>query len=229
MKARDIMSPHVISVSPDADILTVANTLIRNSISAVPVVSADGKLIGIVSEGDLVRRVESHTERHRSWWLELLTSNQALADDFVKSHARKTKDVMTRNVITADPDTPVQQIANLLERNRIKRVPIIKDGQVVGIVSRANLVQALAGHSSGSGGVKPTDGKLRQAVIASLGALPWGNGLVNVIVQDGIVDLWGFAENESERNALRVAAEAIPGVRAVNDGLRIQPFVPRVI
>jgi CBS domain-containing protein len=229
MKAQDIMTSHVITVSPDADITTIGKTLVKNSISAVPVVGGDGKLVGIVSEGDLVRRAESGTERRHSWWLDLLTSDQTLAGDFVKSHARKAKDLMTRDVITAEPDTPIGDIANLLEKHHIKRVPIIKNGQLVGILSRANLVQVLASSTPGIGGIDPTDEKLREAIISNLGAQPWGNGLVNVIVQDGVVDLWGFVENETERQALRVAAETTPGVRSVNDNLRIQFFIPRVI
>jgi hypothetical protein len=189
------------------------------------VVGIDGTLLGIVSEGDLVRRAETGTEHQRSWWLQLFTSNQTRAIDFVKSHARKAKDVMTRDIVTAGPDAPVQEIANLLETYGIKRVPIIKNGQVVGIVSRANLVQALASYQPTLATVQPTDEKMRGEIISNLGAQPWGKGLVNVIVQDGVVDLWGFVDNESERQALRVAAEATPGVRAVNDQLRIQRFV----
>jgi len=225
MRAQDIMTPHVITVDPDLDVRAVAGILIKNSISAVPVVGANGKLLGIVSEGDLVRRIETGTEHQRSWWLELFTSNQARAIDFVKSHARKAKDVMTRDIVSAGPDTPVQEIANLLERYGIKRVPIIKNGQVIGIVSRANLVQALASYEPTLATVQPTDEKMRREIISNLGVQPWGKGLVNVIVQDGVVDLWGFVDNESERQALRVAAEATPGVRAVNDQLRIQRFI----
>jgi CBS domain-containing protein len=223
MKARDIMVQHVITAAPDLDVTAVANTLVKNGISALPVVDIAGKLIGIVSEGDLVRRTETGTERRRSWWLEILTDSRTEAAEFVKSHARKAKDVMTRNVVTATPETPIEEIANLLEKHGIKRVPIVENGQLVGIVSRANLVQALASSKPALVGITPTDEQLRNTIVATLGKQAWGQRLVNVIVQDGVVDLWGFVDNTDERKAIRVAAEATPGVRAVNDNLRIMP------
>jgi CBS domain-containing protein len=225
MKARDIMVEHVITVGPDMDVHAVANTLVMNGISALPVVGVDGKLIGIVSEGDLVRRMEIDTERRRSWWLDMLTSRQTLAAEYVKSHARKVKDVMTHDVVTAGPDTPLQEIASLLETHGIKRVPIMEDGQLIGIVSRANLVQAIASRAPEVADSEPADEALREVIIAKLRSKRWGTGVVNVIVQRGVVDLWGFVDNADERQAIRVAAEATPGVRAVNDNLRVQHFV----
>ena len=144
MKASDVMVSNVITVGPDASIQDVAELLLRNRISAVPVVGADGEILGIVSEGDLLNRPESETEHRRSWWLEALTSKETLAADYVKSHSRKVSDVMRRDVITAAPETPVAEVAALLEKYCIKRVPIVKDGRIVGIVSRANLLQGLA-------------------------------------------------------------------------------------
>jgi CBS domain-containing protein len=135
----------VISVRPNARVEEVASILLANRISAVPVIDEQDGLVGIVSEGDLMRRAEAGTERSRSWWLEYLTGKQVLAAEYVKSHSHKVTDVMTRSVITAKPETPLREIAVLLERKRIKRVPIVQNGKVVGIVSRANLLQALAG------------------------------------------------------------------------------------
>ncbi len=224
MKARDVMVTHVITVGPDQDVGAVARILLKNGISAVPVV--DGvKLLGIVSEGDLIRRAESGTERSPSWLMRLLTSPQQLAEDFVRSHARNVKDVMTRDVVTAGPETSLRDIANLLEKHRIKRVPIVSNGQVVGIVSRANIVQALASRGTGIAGVEPNDEKLRDAVVASLRKQPGDTSLVNVIAEGGVVTLWGFAASQEERKAIRVAAEVTPGVRAVNDNIHIRSFV----
>lgn len=225
MKAADVMVSNVITVAPDANVADVAQILLTNRISAVPVVDAHGELKGIVSEGDLLHRVEAGTERHRSWWLEFMTAKQTLASEFVKSHSRKVSDVMTRRVVTAAPDTPLDEVAGLLERNAIKRVPIVKDKKVVGIVSRANLLQALA--TLGKEPVKAPvdDSALRAKVMAELRSKPWTRpSLLNAIVRDGVVDLWGVVDSQTEKNAVRVAAEVVPGVRAVNDNLIIQPI-----
>src|SRR5262249_45413577 len=144
MKAADVMVTNVIMVGPDASVQDVARILLSSRISGVPVVGADGKLLGIVSEGDLMHRAEAGTGRKRPWWLAILTGREVLASEFIREHSRKVTDVMTRKVVTAAPDTPLSTIANLLEKNAIKRVPIVENGKVVGIVSRANLLQALA-------------------------------------------------------------------------------------
>lgn len=225
MKARDVMASFVIAVAPDLDVRAVANTLVGNNISAVPVVGLDGKLQGIISEGDLMRRAETGTERRRSWWLELFTSSQQLAAEFVKSHALKASDIMTRKVVTAGPEASLREIANLLETHGIKRVPIVQDGYVLGIVSRANLVQALASQAAELHAVPGDDSTLRESVVKNLSGQPWGKALVNVFVRDGVVDLWGLVQTDEERRAIRVTAESTPGVRAVNDNLRINTFV----
>ena len=182
-----------------------------------------GKLVGIVSEGDLVHRSETGTERQRSWWLRLMAGDDMLAADYVKAHGRKIADVMTRNVITATPDMPLDEIAILLEMNAIKRVPIMKDGQLVGIVSRANLVQAVASAAKGLE-IPLTDLGIRDKLLAHLKAQPWADtGLLNVTVSDGVVHLWGITSSEAESKAIRVAAETTPGVRTVNDHLILRP------
>jgi CBS domain-containing protein len=224
MKASDVMVRSVITVGPDLSVQAVASTLLENRISAVPVVDRDCKLVGIVSEGDLLRRAETQTERRRSWWLEALTSTQMLAAEFAKTHGHKASDVMTREVVTAAPDTPLREIADLLEKHGIKRVPIVQDGLLVGIVSRANLLQALA--SSGElFAPEKGDEALRQEVENRLKSQPWGTRPINVIVHSGVVDLWGYVDNAEEKQAIRVLAEGVPGVRAVNDNLRIDRMV----
>lgn len=218
MKARDIMTNYAISVTPDLPVQAVANTMVKNSISAVPVITSDGKLVGIVSEGDLIRRVEIGTERAKSWWLEMISSGRSLAAEFVKTHGLKAKDVMTTPVLTADPEVPVQVIADQMERYGVKRIPIVHDDQVVGVVSRANLLQALA---SGMHDVEDADEKLRERVVAELSNKSWGRGMVNVLVRNGTVDLWGVVDTEDEKKAVRIATERTPGVRTVNDNLRV--------
>lgn len=223
MKASDIMATNVVTIGASATIHDVAKLLLDKHISAVPVVSEKGELLGIVSEGDLLRRAEVGTEKRRSWWLQALTSKDALADEFVKSHADKVTDVMTYNVITAEPDATLGEIATLLEKNGIKRVPIVNAGKVVGIVSRANIIQALASIAKrGLPEVKADDADVRERILAQFKAQPWTKPLmVNVVVNDGIVDLWGVVDSQAEKRAVRVATETIPGVRLVNDNLQM--------
>ena len=221
MNAADVMVSNVIAVHADSSVMAIAEILLENRISAVPVVDASGAPIGIVSEGDLIRRVETGTERRRSWWLEFLTGKETLAREFVKSHARKATDVMTQPVISVSPQTPLGEVAALMEKHRIKRVPVIDGFKLVGIVSRANLVQALArqGGAASSGGVKDTT--LRDGLLDVLRTKSWWTNKVNIVVRDGKVELWGVVDSEAEKSAIRVAVEVTPGVRAVEDNLTV--------
>jgi CBS domain-containing protein len=221
MKARDVMVAPVITASPNASIKSVADTFLRYQISAVPVVDDKGKLVGIISEGDLLHRAEAGTEKRRPWWLRAFVGSEVLADEYVKAHARKVSDAMTKEVITASPETPLDEIAALLEKRSIKRVPIVENDQLVGMVSRANLVQAMA--SAGKALEIPlSDSTIRDRLLAHLKAQDWTHpGLLNITVNGGVVDLWGSVSSTNERKAVRVAAEATPGVRAVNDNLTL--------
>jgi CBS domain-containing protein len=219
MKAADVMVSNVISVGQDASVQEVAEVLLRNRVSAVPVLGPKAELVGIVSEGDLMRRPEAGTERRHSWWLGLIASNEGLASEYIKSHSRKVVDVMTRRVVTATPDTPVADVAALLEKHAIKRVPIVKDGKIVGIVSRANLLQALASLKNVPPGTTD-DASIRAKLTSKLANEQWTKpSLLNLIVRDGTVDLWGIAYSQTEKKAVRVLVESTPGVRAVNDNL----------
>jgi CBS domain-containing protein len=235
MKAADVMATNVISVGPEASVEDVARTLLSARVSAVPVVGPDGKLMGIVSEGDLMRRAEAGTGRRQAWWPTFprrpsldAARKERLAGEFVQEHARKVTDVMTREVVTAAPDSSLAAIAGLLETNGIKRVPIVQRGRLVGIVSRANLLQALAGRERPAQAAAPiADRKIRKKVLAQLAAEPWRTpSPVNVIVQDGTVQLWGTVASAAEKAAMRVAAEATPGVRGVDDRLTVRAARP---
>jgi CBS domain-containing protein len=231
MKARDIMVTNVIAVGPEASVQQAAEILFKNRISALPVVDEDGELIGMISEGDLARRAELETDDRRSWWLEIFArkSKERLAIEYVKSHARRVKDLMTRTVITARPGTSVRDIAALLEKNRIKRVPIVAKGRVVGIVSRANLVQALAGLREDSQPSAASDAAIRKRVMARLKSERWSrHALLNATVQDGTVTLWGIVDSRAEKEAARVAAEQVAGVRAVENNVIVQPVIAEV-
>src|SRR5262247_2677324 len=174
MHAIDVMTSEVISVDENATVPAVARLLAERGISAVPVVDKDNRVIGMVSEGDLLHRAETGTERRRSWWLDIMASTNKLAGDYVKSHSGKVKDVMTRNVLSVSETTSVADIALLLEANRIKRVPVVRDGKLVGIVSRANLVQALAMTiDKPSSGADADDRTIREKLLAKLKAQRW--------------------------------------------------------
>ncbi|MFN3657337.1 MAG: CBS domain-containing protein [Pseudolabrys sp.] len=227
MKAADVMATKVITVDADASVEMVAETLLANKISAVPVVDGTGKMLGIVSEGDLIHRVEAGTERHRSWWLALLTARETLAQDFIKSHARKASDLMSHPVVSVAPGTPLSEVAALLDKHRIKRVPVVQDGKLVGIVSRANLVQALVAQGFKTAEKKIDDAALQADVLSSLRAQPWWPTDVNVTVHDGNVELWGVVDSAVEKDAIRVAVEEIPGVRGISNYISTQQNVPR--
>jgi CBS domain-containing protein len=224
MKASDIMVTDVITVQPDSTVEDVAALLLKHRISGVPVVDG-GRMVGIVSEGDLLRRAEAGTEHERSWWLQMLMGREVLAAEYTREHSRKVADLMTRDVITATPDTPVSEIAELLERNRIKRVPIVKDGKIVGLVSRANLLHALASLRKHAAAATPVaDSELRDNITERLRSEPWvRTSLINVTVTEGLVDLWGIVDSAAEKQALRVLVETTPGARAVNDNVIVRP------
>jgi CBS domain-containing protein len=219
------MVSSVITVGVNASIGEVAAILLNNNISGAPVVGEKGELVGIVSEGDLIRRPETGTSKRHSWWLELLSNERTLAAEYVKSHSRKVADVMTSDVITAKPETPLGEIAAMLERNRIKRVPIVEGGKIVGLVSRANILQALASATKKLLSLASADdSQLRKEVVARLAAEPWRPSMLTVTVQDGTVDLWGLVHSVEQKKAARLAAELTPGVRAVVDNIIIQPI-----
>ncbi len=221
MLAKDVMTTEVITVDEKTPISSVARLLAERGISAVPVIDAARRVIGIVSEGDLLHRGETGTERRRAWWLDLLASNAELARDYVKSHARTVGEVMTRDVISVSETTPIADIAILLETRGIKRVPVLRDGRLAGIVSRANLVQALAMivEEPPAGGVD--DASIRAQLLDALKGQPWAElAPANVTVRNGVVHLWNSYVSDDERRALLVAARNIPGVRRVEDHMR---------
>jgi CBS domain-containing protein len=223
MFVRDVMVAPVITVEPTASVQEAAKLFLEKRISAAPVVDGKGKLVGIVSEGDLLHRVEAGTERRHSWWLRSLIESDTLAAEYVKAHSRKISDVMTRTVITTSPQTPLHEVAAVMEKSAIRRLPVIENGQLVGIVSRANLLQAVAS-SRQTLDTAPSDKAIRDRILSSLKAEPWAHTeLLNVTVSNGVVDLWGVADSDAERKAIKVTAESTPGVSAVHDNLVSYP------
>ncbi len=223
MKARDVMVSPVITAKPSNSAKELAQIFTRHGISAVPVVDGAGKIVGIVSEGDLMRRADLGTEKRHSWWLAAFINTDTLAAEYIEARARKASDLMTAPVITASPETPLSEIATLLESNAIKRVPIVSNGQLVGIVSRANLIQAFAATPPALE-IPLSDSNIRDRLLAHLKAQPWAHlALVNVTVYDGVVRLWGMVPSQVEKQAMRVAAEQTAGVRSVSDHLVVRP------
>jgi CBS domain-containing protein len=224
MKAKHVMVSPVITGQADMTVREVAKVLSENRISAIPIVDDAGNVIGIVSEGDLIRRAEIGTQKHRSWWLLLFTSNVQLAEEYARAHARKVRDLMTHEVISVEPQTSLSAIAQLLERHHIKRVPVLESGKLVGIVTRGNLVQAIA--TAPQKGHRPLgDEEIRTKIQKRLEAESWSNSaFINVTVSEGEVNLWGIVRSEAERNAVRVAAEGIAGVKDIKDHLALEPL-----
>jgi len=218
MNAMDVMVRDVVAIDPDASVAEAAKLMTENDVSALPVVDPDGRLVGIISEADLMRREEVGIAVRHPWWVEAVTPAATLAKEFTKSHGKRVAELMSTNLITATEDTPLADIAAILERNRIKRVPIVRDGELVGIVSRSNLVQALAVAGIAANESQGTSRSIRDELLVRLGQQSWSDfGNRNVIVADGEVHLWGLVGSEAERGALIALAEGVPGVTGVVD------------
>ncbi|WP_341319233.1 CBS domain-containing protein [Paraburkholderia sp. IMGN_8] len=229
MRASDVMTSNVISAKPDMTVREVARMLVDRGISGVPVIDAAGHVVGMISEGDLLHREELGTDqRRRSWWLDLFSSSND-AKDYIKTHALTVQDVMTAPVISVDEDTPLSEVANILETRRIKRVPVTKAGQLVGIVSRANLVQALASiPEEPAPDVALSDREIRAALMGEMTGHSWAFAGRNIVVSDGVVHLWGIFHSMEAVQAVRVAAESIPGVKRVEDHTEPYPVMPGI-
>jgi CBS domain-containing protein len=228
MRAVDVMTRKVITVGPGTTVREAARLFADNHISGAPVVDDEGRLLGMLTEGDLIHRAEIGTQaRRRSWWLEFFASTQNLAATYIKENARLVKDVMTPKVITVKETTPVSEIADLLERHRIKRVPVLYDGELMGIVSRANLVKALASVPKDAGvTMLDSDQTLRDAVLRELGGHRWAVASENIIVNGGTVHLWGVVTSSEQARAMCIAAEKVPGVKGVEDHTDVPVMIP---
>src|SRR5262245_40425427 len=214
MKAADVMTLGAATVRNDALLPEAAQLMLQYGISGLPVVDSAGQLVGMVTEGDFLRHLERGAGRQRLRWLEFLLSPGRIADEYVRAHSRKVEDVMTRRVTTVTEDTSVEEIAGLLDRHRIKRVPVMRDNKIVGIVSRANLLRGFARQQDEAPGAKSDDVAIRAQIIAELRNQLWGeHAPLDVVVRDGVVALRGPIYDERVARALRVIAENVPGVR----------------
>ncbi len=220
MKAAEVMTTSVVTVRSAATVAEAADLMLEHGVSGLPVIDANGHIVGIVTEGDFLRRAETGTERRRSRWLEFLLGPGRLANEYVHSHARKVEEVMTRDVVTVSESTPLEDVVTVMERRRIKRVPVLTGGKIVGIISRANLVQALARLAEEAAPSRPDDEAMRGRILAELSRQRWTpRASLNVIVRHGVAELWGVILDERQRNAIKVVANNVPGITGVRDHL----------
>ena len=220
MKALDVMTRTVISVEPDATVLQAARLMLQQHISGLPVIDKVGRLVGVLSEGDFLRRRETQTERRRSRWLEFLMGPGKIAAEYAHAHGQKVSEVMTHDVYTVDEGTALEDVVDLMERRRIKRVPVLRGNKVVGIVTRSNLMYAMVSLARSVTTTASADLAIRDQLTAVMQKEIWAPAaMTNIVVRDGVVELWGTVFDERQREALKVAAENIPGVKAVKDHL----------
>jgi CBS domain-containing protein len=219
MRAHQIMSRHVITIGADAPVLDAIKTMLSHHISGLPVVGPTGTLVGIVSESDFLRRTELGTEKKRGPWPGLLAGADQAALDFARRNGRKVDQVMSRPPVTIDEETSLDQIVRLMETHNIKRLPVMRDGQIIGMVTRADFLAAIAGLPLDTVGYSASDDQIRRSVLAALSQASWRPCALNVSVHEGIVVLRGSIKSDNVRKAIVVAAENVRGVSRVEDQL----------
>jgi CBS domain-containing protein len=218
MNAGDIMTREVITIGPDSSILEAARLMMQHRISGLPVVDSSKNLVGVITEGDFLRRRETGTQHRRPRWLEFIVGPGKMATEYTHESGRKVSEIMTGSARAVTEDAPLDQIVAVMERNRIKRVPVVRGRELVGIVTRANLMRAVVRLAHETQPVSASDADIRKRIVEELNKLPWAPS-VSVAVKDGIVKLSGVLLDERQRAALRIAAENVPGVKDVLDDL----------
>jgi CBS domain-containing protein len=222
----DVMTTDVVTVSPETPIRDIAELLYTRRISGVPVVDVNRRLLGIVGEGDLIMHASTIGEQRPAWWLKLFSGDTRLAGDYARAHGRAARDVMRTRIITISETTSIAAAAKLFHKHQLKRLPVLRDGRLVGIITRSDLLKVLASPRA-TPRISLDDRTIRQRLIEHLSTQPWTDlGSKNIIVENGTVHLFGFVQNDEERQAMRVAAEAIPGVKSVEDHMVLEPHVP---
>jgi CBS domain-containing protein len=203
----------------------IAAIFVRHRISAVPVVSGT-HLLGIVSQTDLARRSETGTEKRRKWWLEVFADPDAKAREYIKSHVLRAEDVMTRFAVSVPEDASLAEVADVLDAHRIRQVPVMSNGRLVGMISRADLVRKLAEIAVAAPAARPDNGALQKAIWHEISSQPWLKpAFINLAVKGGVVELWGAVDSEEQHRALRVLVEGVPGVQKVLDHVSLFPKV----
>jgi CBS domain-containing protein len=224
MLARDLMTRTPLTLPPDAPLATVASIFAERGISGAPVVAQDGRLLGIVTEGDLIRRLSASAEEPRGWLAGFLAPAGRQAADFARVHGRTAQDVMSRHIHGVAEDAPISEVARLIEQHRIRRVPVLRDGVLVGIVSRADLLRALMA-PAGEAAADASDAQIRRALQKAMREQPWVDAFyIYPDVKDGVVSFYGYCRNEEVKRGLRVLAEGVPGVKGVQVMVEKQPL-----
>jgi CBS domain-containing protein len=215
MKVADLMTRDVASVPPDASVRDIAKLMLDRRISGVPVVDPEGRVLGVVSEGDLIRRPEIDTDKSNRGWLNIFVSDEERARDFVKSHGRRAREVMTEPAVCVAPDTALDEAVRIMERDHIKRLPVVEHGRLVGLMTRADVVRALLERKPGMAAAQ-SDQELRRRVEALLRSESWAaSAYISVEVDAGVVQLWGTVESAAQREAVVLAVRDIDGVKDV--------------
>ena len=227
MKAQDIMTRDVATVRPETSVREIAALMVEKHISGVPVVSDDGEIVGMVSEADLLHRAEVGTERRHKWWFRIFADSDAAAREYAKAHGFSARDVMSRYVISVRDDADLRDVADILDSHRIKRVPVLRDGRLVGIISRRDLVRALSQVQASIAPVKLDNAALHKTLRDRFKSQSWLNdSYINVAVNDGVVELSGLVISKDQHRALRALVEETPGVTRVEERLRVVGPLP---
>jgi CBS domain-containing protein len=224
VKAQDIMTRAVVTVGPYTPVPDIAAMMVEKHISGMPVVTESGEIIGIVSQSDLLHRVETGTEREsrRKWWILNLADADALAREYAKAHGLREQDVMSRYVISVRDDAELRDVADILDTHRIKRVPVLQGGRLVGIITRGDLVRALSQVQVSKPAKKVDDAALHKTLRDRIRAQPWVNeSYISVTVNDGVVELWGFVDTVDQHSALRALVEETDGVSRLEDKITV--------
>ncbi len=231
MKAKDVMTTDVLTVNQDASVLEAVRLMLQRRISGLPVVDASGALVGMVSEGDFLRRSELGTQPRHPRWIEFLMGAGRLADEYIHARGRKVRDVMTNAVYSVTEEVPLEEIVELMEHRRIKRVPVLSGNKITGIITRSNLLRAFAGFMHEAPPASADDNAIRLKLIDEMKKQPWAPlAVTDIDVSNGVVKLSGVVLDDRQRGALRVAAENIPGVKRVEDNIVwIEPMSGTVI
>jgi CBS domain-containing protein len=229
MLARDLMSRNLVVVAPETPVSAITELLASRGISAVPVIDAEGNAVGLVTEGDLIRRLAEAPRGPLGWFLDMFRNPKPLVARFAKAHGATARDVMSAELVTVPEDASAETIAQLMERHHIRRVPVLRDGKLAGIVSRADLLRAvLRDVQRPASADQRDDAELLRAVIAAMREQPWTDTFwVYPDVEAGVVTLYGYARSEVLRNGLRLLAQDIPGVKRVEDKLKPMPLILR--
>ena len=222
MKAQDIMTRDVTTVSPNTSVSDIAAVMVEKHISGVPVLTDNGQIIGMVSQSDLLHRAELGTERTYKWWFRTFADSNALAQDYAKAHGRKAHDIMSRYVVSVRDDAELRDVADILDNYRIKRVPVVQEGRLVGIITRGDLVRALSQVQISKAAKKIDNAALHKTLHDRIRSQYWVNeSYISLTVNDGVVELWGFVDTVDQHSALRSLVEETDGVSRVEDKLSV--------